>query len=207
MRTPKRFYAPERLIDQPALLTCPQCGDLLGLCNALAWDQTVPMLDRVRSVASRPGRCPHATCAGARLRLLSAAGQRMAPAGSPYGDDVVVHMGWWRQESREMHAALASQVRISASHVGSLYQQVSVPLRACHERQHRDRLAPSATPQGGVSVALDGVAPQGGEPHMWFLRARSRGLGSALHVMLARRFRAMVDPKTLTHPAEVNTTP
>jgi len=122
MRTLKRLYARERLIYQPELLTCPHCGDRLVLCNSLAWDTTVPMLDRVLSVASRPGRCPHATCAGSRLRLLSAAGQRMAPAGSTYGDDVVVRMGWWRQESRatyrEMHAALASQVRISASHVG-----------------------------------------------------------------------------------------
>ena len=136
MRTPKRLYAQERLIYQPELLTCPHCGDLLVLCNYLAWDKTVQMLDRVLSVASRPGRCPHATCAGSRLRLLSAAGQRIAPAGSTYGYDVVVRIGWWRQESRatyrEMHAELASQVRISASHVGYLYQQVYLPLLACH---------------------------------------------------------------------------
>src|SRR2546421_59062 len=51
------------------------------------------MLDRVVSVASRPGRCPHATCVGSRLRLLSAEGQRLAPAGSTYGYDVVVRLG------------------------------------------------------------------------------------------------------------------
>ena len=80
MRTPKRLYAQERMIYQPELLTCPHCGDLLVMCNYLAWDKTVQMLDRVLSVASRPGRCPHATCAGSRLRLLSAEGQRIAPA-------------------------------------------------------------------------------------------------------------------------------
>jgi hypothetical protein len=168
------------MMYQPEFLTCPHCGDLLVPCNSLAWDKTVQRLDRVLSVASRPGRCPHATCVGSRLRLLSAAGQRIAPAGSPYGYDVVVRIGWWRQESRatyrEMHADLASQVRISASHVGYLYQQVSVPLLACHERQHRDRLAQIATQQGGVIVALDGLAPQGGEPHMWCIRARSSGV-------------------------------
>jgi Transposase, Mutator family len=180
MRTPKRLYAQERLIYQPELLTCPHCGDLLVLCNSLAWDKTVQMLDRVLSVASRPGRCPHATCAGSRLRLLSAAGQRMAPAGSTYGYDVVVRIGWWRQESRatyrEIHAALASQVRISASHVGYLYQQIYLPLLACHERQHRDRLAQIATQQGGLIVALDGLAPQGGEPQIWFIRELSSGV-------------------------------
>jgi hypothetical protein len=180
MRTPKPLYAHERIISQPELLTCPHCGDLLVRCNYLAWDKTVQMLDRVLSVASRPGRCPHATCVGSRLRLLSAEGQRLAPAGSTYGYDVVVRIGWWRQESRatyrEIHAALASQVRISESHVGYLYQQVYLPLLACHERQHRDRFAQIAQQQGGVIVALDGLAPQGGEPQLWFIRELSSGL-------------------------------
>jgi hypothetical protein len=138
------------------------------------------MLDRVLSVASRPGRCPHAACVGSRLRLLSAEGQRIAPAGSTYGYDVVVHIGWWRQEARatyrEIHATLASQVRISESHVGYLYQPVSLPLLACHERQHRDRLAQITKQQGGLIVALDGLAPQGGEPQLWLIRALSSGL-------------------------------
>jgi hypothetical protein len=82
MRTPKRLSPEERLIYHPELLTCPHCGDLLVMCNSLAWDKTVQMLDRVVSVASRPGRCPHATCIGSRLRLRSAEGQRLAPAGS-----------------------------------------------------------------------------------------------------------------------------
>ena len=180
MRTPKQLYAHERMIYQPELLTCPHCGDLLVTCNYLAWDKTVQMLDRVLSVASRPGRCRHATCVGSRLRLLSAEGQRIAPAGSTYGYDVVVRIGWWRQESRatyrEIHAELASQVRISESHVGYLYQQVYLPLLACHERQHRDRLAQIAKQQGGLIVALDGLAPQGGEPQIWFIRELASGV-------------------------------
>ena len=180
MRTPKQLYAHERMIYQPELLTCPHCGELLVTCNYLAWDKTVQMLDRVLSVASRPSRCPHTTCIGSRLRLLSAAGQRIAPAGSTYGYDVVVRIGWWRQESRatyhEIHAALASQIRISESHVGYLYQQVYLPLLACHERQHCGRLAQIAQQQGGLIVALDGLAPQGGEPQIWFIRELSSGL-------------------------------
>src|SRR5437660_3034271 len=138
------------------------------------------MLDRVLSVASRPGRCPHATCAGSRMRLLSAEGQRIAPAGSTYGYDVVVRIGWWRQESRatygEIRTALASQIRISTSHVRYLYQHLYLPLLACHERQHKDHLAQVAEQQGGLIVALDGVAPQAGEPQIWFIRELSSGL-------------------------------
>lgn len=180
MRTPKRLYTEERRIYHPELLTCPHCGDLLVMCNYLAWDKTVQTLDRVLSVASRPGRCPHTTCLGSRMRLLSATAQGLAPPGSTYGYDVLVHIAWWRQEHhatyREIHTALASQVSISVSHVGYLYQQVYLPLLACHERQHHDRLAQIATQQGGLIVALDGLAPQGGEPQIWFIRELSSGL-------------------------------
>src|SRR5207248_1348063 len=86
MRTPKRLYAQPRLMYQPALLTCPHCGDLLVLCNSLAWQKTVQTLDRVLAVASRPGRCPNEPCAGARLRLRSAEAQRLALPHSTSGD-------------------------------------------------------------------------------------------------------------------------
>ncbi len=179
MRTPKRLYPEERLIYHPELLTCPHCGDVLVMCNYLAWDKTVQTLERVLSVASRPGHCPHPTCLGSRMRLLSATAQRLAVPGSTYGYDVLVRIAWWRQEARatyrEIHAELASQVRISASHVGYLYQQVYLPLLACHERQHRDHLAQLAQAQGGLIIALDGLAPQGGEPQLWFIRELTSG--------------------------------
>lgn len=180
MRTPKRLYTEERLIYHPELLTCPHCGDLLVMCNSLAWDKTVQTLDRVLSVASRPGRCPHTTCRGSRMRLRSATAQRLALPGSTSGYDVLVRLAWWRQEYRatyrEIHTELASQVRISASHVGYLSQQVSLPLLACHERQHRDHLAQIAQEPGGLIIALDGLAPQGGEPQMWFIRELTSGV-------------------------------
>ena len=60
--------------------------------------------------------------------IYLAEGQRIAPVGSTYGYDVVVRIGWWRQEARatysEIHAELASQIRISASHVRYLYQHL-----------------------------------------------------------------------------------
>src|SRR4029453_7589738 len=84
-----------------------------------------------------------------------------------------------RQESRatysEIHTELASQIRISESHVRYLYQHLYLPLLACHERQHRAHLAQIAKQQGGLIVALDGLAPQGGEPQIWFIRGLSPG--------------------------------
>src|SRR5438093_7678026 len=114
------------------------------------------------------------------MRLLSAEGQGIALPGSTYGYDVLVRIGWQRQEYhdtyREIHAELASQVRISESHVGYLYQQAYLPLLACHERQHRAHLAQIATAQGGLIIALDGLAPQGGEPQIWFIRELTSGV-------------------------------
>jgi hypothetical protein len=180
MRTPKSLYAQQRLIYQPELDACPHCGDLVALCNYLTWDKTVQTLDGVLSVASRPGCCRHATCAGSNLRLVSAEAQGIALPGSTYGYDVIVRIGWWRQQYhatyREIHADLATRLHISASHVRHLPQQVYLPLLACHERQHRDRLAQAAKQHGGLIIALDGLAPQAGEPQIWFIRELSSGL-------------------------------
>jgi hypothetical protein len=180
MRTPKRLYADERIIYHPELLTCLHCGDLLVAWNYLAWDKTVQTLDGLLSIATRPGRCPRPMCPGSRLRLLSAAAQRLAPPGSTYGYDVLVHIGWLRQQQRttyrEIHTELASRFPISESHVRYLYQHVYLPLLACHERQQRTRLAAVAQEQGGLIIALDGLAPQGGEPQIWFIRDLSTGL-------------------------------
>jgi hypothetical protein len=104
----------------------------------------------------------------------------MAPRGSTYGYDVLVRIGWQRQHQRatysEIHAELSSRFPISESHVRYLYQRVYLPLLACHERQQRGRLAQVAQEQGGLIVALDGLAPQGGEPQIWFIRDLSTGL-------------------------------
>jgi hypothetical protein len=180
MRTPKRLYAQQRTIYQPELLTCPHCGERLELCNYLAWDKIVQTLGGVFSVASRPGHCRHDTCEGAALRLLSAEAQGIALPGSTYGYDVMVRIGWWRQHYhttyREIHTDLSTHIHISETHVRHLYQHVYLPLMACHERQHRERLAQVAQKQGGLIIALDGLAPQAGEPPIWFIRELSSGL-------------------------------
>lgn len=180
MRTRKRLYAQQRLIYQPEWPTCPHCGEILVMCNYLAWDKTVQTLDEVLSVASRPGRCPDETCPGSHLRLMSAEAQSIAAPGSTYGYDVLVRIGWLRYQARatytEIHRELASHIRISESHIRYLYQHLYLPLLACHERQHHDRLAQIADAQGGLMIALDGLAPQGGEPQIWFIRELTSGL-------------------------------
>jgi hypothetical protein len=108
------------------------------------------------------------------MRLLSVEGQHIGLPNSIYGYDVLARIGWLRQERRDTYAEivgnLTEQVRISESHVRYLYQQVYLPLLACHERQHQDRLSKLAQQYGGLLISLDGLAPEGGEPQLWFIR-------------------------------------
>jgi hypothetical protein len=148
--------------------------------NYLAWDKPVQTLDRVLSVASRPGHCADPACRGHGTRILSAEGQQIALPGFTYGYDVLARIGWLRQERRdtytEIHQELMTRIQISESHVRYLYQQAYLPLLACHERQYWDHLAQAAKQQGGLIIALDGLAPEGGEPQLWFIRELLTGL-------------------------------
>ncbi len=150
------------------------------LYNYLSWDKIVQTLEQVLSIASRPGHCAQPSCPGHTMRLLSAAGQQIALPGTTYGHDVIAHIGWQRQERRDIYADiqadLATRIQISESHVRYLYQQVYLPLLACHERQHWDHLTQAVHQYGGLLIALDGLAPEGGEPQLWFIRELLTGL-------------------------------
>jgi len=180
MRTPKTLYPTERKIYKPELSSCPICGQALVLYNYLAWDKTVQTLNSVLSIASRPGHCLDPACSGSTMRLLSAEGQQIALPGSTYGYDVLVRIGWLRQERQatysEIEDELSSNVYISESHLRYLYQQAYLPLLACHERQHWSQLEQAAEHYGGLIITLDGLAPEGGEPQLWFIRELLTGL-------------------------------
>ena len=180
MRTPKQLYPDERIIYKPELSACPHCGGRLMMCNYLTWDKTVQTLDSVLSIGSRPGFCADPACPGHHMRLQSAEGQQIAPPHFTYGYDVLARIGWLRQERRdtyaEIRADLAHRVQISESHVRYLYQQVYLPLLACHERRYWACLAQTVRQYGGLIIALDGLAPEGGEPQLWFMRELVNGL-------------------------------
>lgn len=180
MRTPKALYPNERIIYHPELSTCPQCGGPLVMYNYLAWDKTVQTLDGILSVASRPGHCKDKACLGHTMRLLSAQGQQVALPGSTYGYDALVRIGWLRQERRatfaEIKEELSGRVQISHSHIHHLYYNSYLPLLACQERQHWERLTQATREHGGLIIALDGLAPEGGEPQLWFIRELLTGL-------------------------------
>ena len=148
--------------------------------NYLTWDKTVQTMEGVLSIASRSGHCAETLCAGHEMRLQSAEGHQIALPGFTYGNDVVVRIGWMRQERRDTYAeireGLVSRIQICESHIRYLYQQVYLPMLACHERQHWPQLSKAAQQHGGLFITLDGLAPEGGEPQLWFIRELLTGL-------------------------------
>ncbi len=180
MRTRREFHPEKRIIYHTELPACPVCGGDLMTYDYLTWDKTVQTLTSVISVASRPSHCADPACVGHSMHLLSAEGQQIAPKGFGYGYDVVTRIGWLRQDRRtiyaDIHSSLPSHLQISPTHVRYLYQDVYLPLLACQERKYTDRLDQAAQKYGGLVIDLDGLAPLGGEPQLWFIRELLTGL-------------------------------
>ena len=180
MRTQKELYPDERIIFHTELSACPHCEGPLTMYNYLSWNKTVQTLGRVLSAASRPSHCAVESCSGYQTRFLSAKGQQVAPSGFGYGYDVLTRIGWLRQEGHETYDEIQNElfprVQIAVSHVRYLYQSVYLPLLACHERQYKDLLTQTAQQHGGLVIGLDGLAPVGGEPQLWFIRELLTGL-------------------------------
>ncbi len=69
---------------------------------------------------------------------------------------------------------VSPHVQLGLSQVRYLYTYHYLPLLACHERSHRQKLDRVADKQGLI-LTLDGLAPQGGEPQLWLVRELRTG--------------------------------
>lgn len=171
MTRPQLLYPTERRIYHPELATCPHCGSPARLLNYLVSDKWIQTLTGVLSIAVRPSHCPDSACPGFALRLRSVAARHLALPGCTYGLDVVAHLGQLRHQQaqpfRAVQAALAPHIQISLSAVRLLYHDAYLPLLAANERAHKETLMHLAADHGGLFLALDGLAPAGGEPQLW----------------------------------------
>lgn len=171
MMSAKSLYPTTRRIYHPELPACPHCGRPPQLLNYLASDKIVQTLTTTLEVASRPSHCPAPTCPGWAARWRSIAAQQLALPGCTYGLDVVARLGRLRQEQcltfTQVHATLVPTVQIAPATVRVLYHEAYLPLLAVTARQHTAALTHCAQQTGGLLLALDGLAPAGGEPQLW----------------------------------------
>ena len=167
----KLLYPTERRIYHPELTACPYCGTPPQLLNYLASDKIVQTLTTTLALASRPSHCPDPACPGWAAHWRSIAAQQIALPGCTYGLDVVARLGRLRQTHcltfAQVHAALFPTVQIAPATVRVLYHEAYLPLLAVTTRQHTAALTRCAQQNGGLLLALDGLAPEGGEPQLW----------------------------------------
>ena len=172
MRTHHQLYAKAPIVYTCELEHCPLCSGPLERAY-VSGTKTVQTLVEVLTLAQCAKRCAHVDCAGHQSTWKSAAWQQIAPCYSTYGYDVIAQIGWQRQTAYatfgKIHADLGARLQISESQVRYLYHHQYLPLLACHERDHWERLMCVAE-RSGLILGLDGLAPEGGEPQLWVIR-------------------------------------
>lgn len=179
MRTPSGLYPVDRVVYTCEVQNCPSCQAPLSRCGYRSAFKVVQTLAGTLAVAQEPKRCTSCACSRNGRVVKSAQWLQLAPRGVTYGFDVIAQIGWNRQACNQrfadIHAMLGERIRISNSEVRHLYHERYLPLLACHERQELYRLKAMAE-QCGLVLALDGLAPEGGEPQLWMVRELQTGL-------------------------------
>ncbi len=178
MKTLRKLYSETTLMCICELEQCPICQGQMKVAYT-SGPKMVQTMQGVLAIAHLPKYCTNGECAGSLGKWGSATWQQIAPRSCTYGYDVIAQVGWQRQTRKEAFASiqttLAKRLQISETQVRSLYHGRYLPLLACHERQSWDQLHTIAV-QSGLILALDGLAPEGGEPQLWVVRELTSGL-------------------------------
>ena len=178
MRTQGIFYSGKGTVYDCELERCPKCHGPMQVAYTSKF-KTVQGMQEVMMIAQRTKRCVNLNCEASRRILGSVEWGRVAPVSCTYGYDVIAQIGWQRQTMQQpfvtIHTELRQRLRISESQVRGLYHYRYLPLLACHEREQLKHLKIVAE-QVGLILSLDGLAPEGGEPHLWLVRELVSGV-------------------------------
>ena len=179
MATPKIVYPHDYQLYTYELDNCLHCGELLELRPFLQSMKTVQTLSETISILHQAKQCRNSTCDEQDTIWKSAQWQQIAPHNISYGYDVIAQIGWWRQQEKQqfqqIHRRLLPQVQVSESNIRRLYYKTYLPLLACHERTSYAKLETVAH-RTGLVLQTDGLAPEGGEAQLWFVRELQTGL-------------------------------
>ena len=179
MRT-KKILEPGKVVNCICELEkCPRCDSDLILCDYVNGKKTVLTLSDIISLSYRGKLCPNPHCDSHNIPLRSSQWSQIAPLHGTYGYDVIAFCGWQRQNHtrtfKEIHQNISGIIPISESQVRYLYNEAYLPLLACNERKHMNKLT-AISRQSGLIISLDGLAPEGGEPQLWVIRELLTGL-------------------------------
>jgi hypothetical protein len=173
-RTRKELQVDARHIYKAEIMHCPHCGAFLETQRHYQWRKTVQHLDQVVYVASQGKVCGNAQCAHHGQVYSAARAQMVTVPGCTYGLDVIVQVGWWREQEhlnrQQIHGRLRERgVQLSEREVDHLYTHYQV-LLACAARLDKQRLETLVAERGGLIISLDGLAPEGATEQLWVVR-------------------------------------
>ncbi|MCP4343657.1 MAG: hypothetical protein GY799_33470 [Desulfobulbaceae bacterium] len=179
MATPKIVYPHDYQLYTYELDNCLHCGTLLELRPFLQSRKIVQTLSGTIPMLHQAKQCQNPRCSGQDIVWMSAQWQQIAPHNISYGYDVIAQIGWWRQQEKQqfqqIYQRLLPPVQVSESNVRRLYYKSYLPLLACHDRTSYAELEAVAH-QTGLVLQTDGLAPEGGEAQLWFVRELQTGL-------------------------------
>ncbi len=145
------------------------CAGKLRTRRYLQWRKPVQLLKENVFVTSRGRYCPEHP----ELTYVSAAGMHLSLPKSTYGLDVLVRIGYLRDQRQmtfeQIRAEIPEHIRVSARHLGNLYKEY-LALLSCSERLDIEELKQAATKYGGLILGIDGLEPEGGQPQLWVVR-------------------------------------
>ena len=178
MKTLRELYTETTLMCRCELECCPKCKGEMRVAY-VSGAKVVQTLQGNLKVRHLPKVCIDADCGGYGEKWRSAEWQQIAPRSCTYGFDVIARIGWMRQRGKEQFGAIQSSlqkdVQISESEVRTLYHERYLPLLACNERRFEGQLREIGM-QSGLILALDGLAPEGGEAQLWIVRELTSGM-------------------------------
>ncbi len=170
-RVPKHYARPE-------VTQCPQCGTALSRLYTL-WDKIIVTLEGRLHVFSQAYHCLGPTCSHHPIIYCSEAADRLAPKGSSFSFDLIIHIGWWRfwehQTLDEIHARLCDRhLPISRRHILNLILDFLALVDATQPQRlatfHRD------WERHGLYVSVDGLQPETGNDSLYVVRELTHDL-------------------------------
>jgi len=179
VRTKKIFESGKVMNCICELVKCPGCDSDLVICDYVNGKKTVLTLSDIINLSYRGKLCSEPSCDFYKIPQSSSEWLQIAPLHGTYGYDVISLCGWQRQNHtrtfKEIHLDISDNIQISESQVRYLYNEVYLPLVACNERRHMNKLT-EVSNLSGLIISLDGLAPEGGEPQLWVIRELLTGL-------------------------------
>lgn len=164
-RPHREFPGAKRIILDPDLETCPQCGQ--GLKARRNWHtrKTIQTLNGPLFVAGKSKVCLNAACRNYQKRYYAGRVWLYSLPNCSYGLDVLAFIGWQHEHEHRQLVEIQRDlnrrgVMINERNVGKLYRQFLALLSATSQ-DAQARLAATVAEYGGLIWALDALQPEG----------------------------------------------